>query len=198
MHVNCSRTLLYQISVSNNSYLDGAPIPQIFLYRDPSLEKKGFGWASRPILVRLSQVRVSSLWRSSRGDAVLMGVAGAGERQQAGGRGLLGAVVRALPDDPPHNRRHIGVARGEAQLLRAQHGREPRHRHPLRHPQHPHGPLLQERREEGRHHRGRAQGDAPREHRETLVVLHSSLLLLLLLPEDLRFAVLLHEGSVHE
>jgi hypothetical protein len=86
--------------------------------------------------------------------------------RHAGACGVLGAVVRPLPDDRADDRRPGQGVRRQDQVLQAQHGPEPQRVVPVRHPQHPHRPHLQGRREEGERHRRRPKGHARYTHRQ--------------------------------
>lgn len=105
-----------------------------------------------------------------------LGQHGAGERG-AGAGGVLGAVVRTVQDDRAGDRRAGQGVRRQDQVLQGEHGRLTKHRHQLRHPEHPHRPHVQERREEGERHRRRPQ-DHPRHHhrqvRQQLIASSSS------------------------
>uniref|UniRef100_A0A1D1XMS1 Transcription initiation factor TFIID subunit 1 n=1 Tax=Anthurium amnicola TaxID=1678845 RepID=A0A1D1XMS1_9ARAE len=102
---------------------------------------------------------------SSGGDGGDLDQAGAGERQGGAG-GLLGALVRPLPDDRPRDRRAGEGVRREGRLPQAEHRRLPERGDPVRHSEHTHGARLQGRGEEGERHRGRAQEHPHRHHRE--------------------------------
>ncbi|CAA9473837.1 MAG: Thioredoxin, partial [uncultured Rubrobacteraceae bacterium] len=68
------------------------------------------------------------------------------EGRQAGHRGLLGALVRAVPQGLPDPRRDEREPRGRA-LRQGQRGRQPRDRHELQHHEHPHDHPLRGRRD---------------------------------------------------
>jgi hypothetical protein len=86
--------------------------------------------------------------------------------RHAGACGVLGAVVRPLPDDRAGNRRPGQGVRRQDQVLQAQHGPEPQRAVSVRHPQHPHRPHLQGRREEGERRRRRPKDHARYTHRQ--------------------------------